>query len=106
MSKPINQHVLIRDDNHLIRYARTRHLTITTRVSRFVYLLHTAPVPETTALPFEDRAATPATANAVGGATNSARRKHPLTTAALVGMVPDDQGFDSLGVDQLHRRPT
>lgn len=27
----------------VIRYARTRHLTITTRVSRFV-LLHTAPV--------------------------------------------------------------
>ena len=27
----------------VIRYARTRHLTMTTRVSRFVYLLHTAP---------------------------------------------------------------
>ena len=27
----------------VIRYARTRHLTITTQVSRFVYLLHTAP---------------------------------------------------------------
>lgn len=49
MPKPINRHVLIRDDNHLIRYARTRHLTITTRVSRFVYLLHTAPARETTA---------------------------------------------------------
>lgn len=36
--------LLINLANHLIRYARTRHLTITTRVSRFVYLLHTAPV--------------------------------------------------------------
>lgn len=62
MPKPINQHVLIRDDNHLIRYARTRHLTMT-RVSRFVYLLHTAPVPETTAPPFEERAATPGWSN-------------------------------------------
>ena len=62
MPQPINQHVLIRDDNHLIRYARTRHLTITTRVSRFV-LLHTAPVPETTAPPCEGRAATPGWSN-------------------------------------------
>ena len=43
----------------VIRYARTRHLTITTRVSRFVYLLHTAPDRQTTAPPFEERAATP-----------------------------------------------
>lgn len=41
--------LLINLANHLIRYARTRHLTITTRVSRFVYLLHTAPDRETTA---------------------------------------------------------
>lgn len=56
----------------VIRYARTRHLTMT-RVSRFVYLLHTAPDRETTALPFEERAATP-------GDCQRGRRGHELGT--------------------------
>ncbi len=78
----------------VIRYARTRHLTITTQVSRFVYLLHTAPTSPRAPLlrivqhppPLPTRSAGPQTRHV--GSTHSPRLHSSGWSPTIKGSIP------------------